>query len=64
MKNNILLNRYLIIEPDSFIEIQPDYNLDYEKNKYKNRYRKLLYFLLNEGFRPTWKKSRSVRLEK
>ncbi len=58
------MDKYFKIESDNSIEIPSKYYQEFEQKKYKNKYKKLLFFLLNEGLRNTWKKVSSVRLER
>jgi len=58
------VNKYFRVDSDNFIEIPFPYYQEFEKKKYKSKYQKVLFFVLNEGFVRTWKKIFSLKLER
>lgn len=58
------MNTYIKIESEDFVELSLSNYQNFEKQRYKNKFRKVIFFLLNEGFRQTLRKILFLQLQR
>jgi len=58
------MNTYIKIESEDFVELSLSNYQNFEKQRYKNKFRKVIFFLLNEGLRQTLRKILSVQSQR
>jgi len=58
------MKTYIKTDSDNFIELAIPNHINIERLKYKNKFRKALFFLFNEGLSQTLKKHLGIQLEK
>jgi len=58
------MNTYIKIESEDFVELSLGDHQNFERQRYKNKFRKVIFFLLNEGFGQTLRKILSVQLQR
>jgi len=58
------MSTYIKTKSEDFVELSLSHYQNFEKQRYKNKFRKAIFFLLNEGFRQTLRKILSVRLKR
>jgi len=58
------MNTYTKTESEDFVEFSLSNYQNFEKQRYKNKFRKVIFFLLNEGLRQTLRKILSVQLQR
>lgn len=58
------MNTYIKTESEDFVELSLSNYQNFEKQRYKNKFRKVIFFLLNEGLKQTLRKILSVESQR